>query len=70
MKEAYSILNQIEGLGYIRKVFEVSCTNCKHSTGVIYESLNDLPDDYTCENCDNYFDPLSGVIIIYKVLTE
>jgi hypothetical protein len=70
MKEAYQILDQIENLGYIRKVFEVTCPNCKQSTGDIYESLNDLPDEYSCSSCEHDFDPLSGLIIIYKVLVE
>lgn len=70
MKEAYEILDEIEGLRIIAKSYEIYCPKCKYSTGEIYESLNDLPDEYSCGNCENDIIPIESIIVIYKVLTE
>ncbi|MEK4908372.1 hypothetical protein CHH62_17060 [Niallia circulans] len=69
-KETYNILNEIEKLNYIEKVYEVFCPNCKQSTGEIYTSLNDIPDETFCEECNYDFKTLEGVILIYRVIAE
>jgi hypothetical protein len=70
MDEAYIILNQIEKLKFIEKVFEVFCPKCKYSTGEIYNSIVEIPDEYFCEHCEHEFETLNGVIILYKVISE
>lgn len=46
------------------------CPNCKQSTGEIYTSLNDIPDETFCEECNYDFKTLEGVILIYRVIAE
>lgn len=70
MKKTYEILEEIEELNYIERQFEVYCPRCKYSTGSIYASLNELPITHSCDNCDNDFDSLENVIVIYQVLVK
>ncbi|WP_191557443.1 hypothetical protein [Metabacillus idriensis] len=70
MREAYLILNEIEQLKIIEKVYEVFCPKCKYSTGNIYNSISEIPDEYNCDECETEFQTLDGVIILYKVITE
>lgn len=70
MGETYSILKEIEQLKVIEKVYEVFCPKCKYSTGIIYNSISEIPDEYNCFECETDFQTLDGVIILYKVITE
>lgn len=70
MEETYSILNEIEKLNHIEKVYELHCPRCKYSTGDIYQRLHEVPVEYFCDHCDNDIKPLDGLIIIYKVINE
>lgn len=70
MKEAYFLLDEIENLQIIEKAYEVYCPRCQKSTGEIYYSLNDVPDDFYCESCENYFDFPNGLLVVYRVIRE
>lgn len=70
MKEAYNLLDQIENLNIIAKAFEVYCPRCHKYTGDIYYSLNNIPDNFICENCDHDFNFPQGLLVVYRVIKE
>ena len=70
MKDAYLLLDEIEALHIIEKAFEVHCPECQKYTGAIYHSLNDLPDDFFCDECENEFVFPEGLLVVYRVIQE
>lgn len=70
MKDAYSLLDEIEDIQVIEKAFEVYCPNCQRSTGKIYNSLNDVPNDHICDICEKEFNFLDGLLVVYRVIKE
>jgi hypothetical protein len=70
MKKAYELLEEIESLNIIERVYEIHCPKCQRSTGEIYNSLNDLPLDFHCDSCDHEFSPPDGILVVYRVKQE
>lgn len=70
MTEVYIILDEIENLNVIEKAYEVYCPRCQGRYDEIYYSLSDVPDDFFCESCENEFNFLNGLLIIYRVIAE
>ena len=70
MRDAYSLLDEIEKFNFIFKVFEIVCPRCSKYTGEIYDSLNDIPDVFLCDSCDHEFSPLNSIVIVYKMKSE
>lgn len=70
MKNAYFLLDEIEDLHFIEKAFEVHCPKCQKYTGDIYYSLNDLPEEFLCEDCENDFVFPEGLLVVYRVIAE
>jgi hypothetical protein len=70
MKDTYFMLDEIENLQIIEKAYEVYCTKCQKSTGKIYYSLNDVPNEFFCESCENYFEFPNGLLVVYRVIRE
>lgn len=65
-KEIYIILSNLEKAGLLKINYEYFCYNCNTSSN-IYEYYSDLPDLYTCENCDDDL-TLENVKVVYKVM--
>ncbi|MFB3161966.1 hypothetical protein ABLO26_11360 [Neobacillus sp. 179-J 1A1 HS] len=70
MKNAYELLDEIEALDIIERVFEVHCPKCQRSTGEIYDSLNKLPDEFFCDSCEHTFSSPEGILVVYRVKHE
>lgn len=72
MKNVYILLESIESIGFIERNFEIFCPKCKRYTGDVYETLNKIPDELICGECESELgiDPLDNTIVVYKVLVD
>lgn len=70
MKDAYAFLDELEDLGIIHKAYEIHCPKCQKYTGEIYDSLNDIPNEFFCEECENNFIFPNGILVVYRVISE
>ena len=44
-----------------------SCNDCDKFQNNVYDSLNEIPKDITCEYCGKDIDFKKDIIVIYKV---
>lgn len=64
----YSALNILEKERMVESYFEVICTECKHTTAMVYKSLDEIPSEYFCEECNHSGNAIDGAVLIYKVI--
>ena len=65
-KETYKILTILEKADLLKINYEYFCYNCNR-TGKKYEYYSELPESYTCENCEDCL-TLDNVKVVYKVI--
>ena len=70
IKNTYSILEYFKSSNVLERNFELYCSKCHKFKGKIVRSLNEVPDDCSCDFCDNTFDPLKDTIVIYIVIND
>lgn len=68
IKKVYQILNILEKEKAVEHYYEIICSDCKRSTGEVYKHIDDIPEDYYCEYCENEGISMDNAIMIYKVL--
>ncbi|MFD1401941.1 hypothetical protein [Robinsoniella peoriensis] len=66
INKIYNVLNLLEQADIITSYFEVICQECKKTNGIIYNSINEIPDSIECDNCGN-IDAFHNAFLIYKV---
>lgn len=66
----YVLLNVLEQKGMVKSYFEVVCCECKDTTALVYESLDDIPQEYVCDNCGYVGSSVEGAVLIYKVIRD
>lgn len=67
MAKAYEILNELVKEGVLQLAFEIYCSNCDKFQNLVYDSLNEIPKNITCEYCGHDIDFNKDIIVIYKV---
>lgn len=67
MKTSYEILNVLVAKKIIKLAFEIYC-DCNKFQNEVYDSLNEIPSDLSCEYCGRDIDIKRDLIVIYKVL--
>ena len=67
MAKAYEILNELVRIGVLRLAFEIYCSDCDKFQNAVYDSLNEIPKNITCEYCGHDIDFNKDIIVIYKV---
>lgn len=70
MVKAYEILNNLVRLNILKLSFEVYCNKCDKFQNDIYDSLNEIPKNLTCEYCDKDIDFSKDIIVIYRVCSD
>lgn len=70
ISKIYCALNVFEQQKIVKSYFEIICTECKHTTALVYESLDEIPQVYVCDNCDYKGNAVDGAILIYKVIRD
>lgn len=70
IKNTYSILEYFRSANILERNFELYCSKCHKFKGKVVRALNDIPEDCSCDFCDNTFDPLKDTIVIYRVISN
>lgn len=70
IKDVYDILEKFTKDGTLERNYEIYCTECKKFKGKIVRSLSDIPEDCSCDFCDDPIDPLYDTIAIYRVVLD
>lgn len=68
IKKVYQIFNYLEKEKIVEHYYEIICNNCKRSIGKAYRFIDDIPEDYWCEYCEENGNSIDNAIMIYKVL--
>lgn len=66
----YGALNILEQKKMVKSYFEIICEECKRTTTQIYESFDNIPQHYFCDNCGHKGNTVDGAILIYKVIRD
>lgn len=65
-KICLKVLNALESKGYLKKKYISVCPEC-HAICKEYESLNDIPNNFSCEKCkENIMDIFSNTYIAFS----
>lgn len=67
MAKVYEILNQLVKNNILSLAFEIYCNDCDKFQNQVYDSLNEIPKDITCEYCGRDIDFNKDIIVVYKV---
>ncbi len=69
LMSVYSILQELEKQGVLKSYYELYCSQCHKSMGIV-EVFNKLPDTFMCEICGDELPALQNTILIYKVICD
>lgn len=70
ISDVYESLGYLENQKIVCSYFELYCNNCQRSMGDVFESFNEIPDEFECEVCHGVFSGLENTILIYKVIID
>ena len=68
IKKVYLALNLLEKSGMVESWFEIICSECKNSTSMVFHTLNDIPNEYDCNECGKRRSGIQDAVLIYKVI--
>lgn len=70
MKNAYSILFELEKMGVLQQNYEVICQTENKTIGPVYANLKDLlsAEPFYCDSCQSKVIPSENNIMIFKVI--
>ena len=67
IEEIYKVLYTLSKKGLLREVLELQCPQCKNTTGAIYETISEVPDEIICPRCGGRIQfPLKYALVIYQ----
>lgn len=66
---AYSFLNNLEKKGLLDSYYELYCGRCQRSSGKVH-LLNELPEMFICDGCDEELPSLEHSVLIFKVIHD
>lgn len=67
MAKIYEILNYLVKYNILSLAFEIYCNDCDKFQNEVYDSLNEVPKNITCEYCGKDIDFNKDIIVVYKV---
>mgnify|MGYP001075912658 CR=1 FL=1 len=70
ISDIYRILQILQEEGYLESYYELYCSHCQKSSGVLIKYFSELPDTFECEICHEELSALENAILIYKVIKE
>ncbi len=69
IKAVYEILELCVEIGLVEQWLEIYCPKCKRFTGQCFKTVEEIPEELYCLNCDEeILHPLKHALVIYKVL--
>ncbi|OUP49920.1 hypothetical protein [Lachnoclostridium sp. An181] len=69
ISEIYDFLSALEEQGILQSYYELYCSNCQKSMGVV-RLFNELPDFFECELCHCELSTLENSFLIYLVVRD
>lgn len=66
----YRVLFLLEKEAIVRSYLELQCPRCGKTTGNVYQSVSELPDDAVCPHCDSDVGLANHYIVIYREIVE
>ncbi|MBS6644528.1 MAG: hypothetical protein KH366_13195 [Clostridiaceae bacterium] len=70
IEKVYEVLNLLEEEQIVKSYFEIICSECKKTTAQVYHSIDEIPENYMCENCGYLGHALDNVILIFKIVKD
>lgn len=70
VEKTYAVTDLLTQSGYIKPYYELYCNNCQRATGAIYETLNEMPEEFECELCHATMTSIQNSILVFKVMAE
>ena len=70
VEKTYAITDLLTQKGYIKPYYELYCNNCQKATGTIFETLNEMPEEFECELCHATMTAIQNSILVFKVVVE
>lgn len=67
---AYNILNVLEDASIIERYYELYCFDCQRSTGLFKRTINEIPDEFECDNCQKTLLALENCRVVFMVVAE
>ena len=67
IKNTYIILNELVKNDLLTIAYEIYCSECDKFKNDIYDSLNEIPENISCEYCGKDIDIMKDVIVVFKV---
>ena len=69
MQSVYILLDELSRQGILSRYFQLYCNYCQKPIGLV-KNFNELPDTFTCEQCDRELLSIEHSIVIYKVVRD
>ena len=66
----YKVLHLLEKQSIVRPYLELQCPQCGKTSGNVYQSVSELPDDAICPHCENDISNANNCIVIYREIVE
>lgn len=67
MISTYIILNELVKNDLLTIAYEIYCSECDKFQNDIYDSLNEIPENISCEYCGKDIDIMKDAIVVFKV---
>ena len=67
-EQTYKILSSMEKEGLLKEYYELYCGNCQKSSGIVVETISELPETFQCELCHTELPAIENAVLIYKVI--
>lgn len=63
IENTYALTDLLTQMGYIKSYYELYCNNCQKATGMVFETLTEMPEIFECELCHSSMCSIQNSII-------
>lgn len=64
----YNALNVLKQDGFLETYCEVFCPKCSKTSGEVFATITEIPEEIYCETCNEEISSIDNTITIYKVV--
>lgn len=69
-KIIYTFLEELKKEKILKSYYELYCSKCSKTNGELYETFNQIPETFICENCEVELNGIENAVILYKVIVD
>lgn len=66
--KTYAVVDLLAENNYMKPYYELYCNNCQRATGMIFETIGEMPQEFECEICHATMISIQNSILVYKVV--